>query len=124
MIVVSLADDYGELGRIKIEKVADLPDDEADYAVHFAVERAGAVGLHQRGIYRFPRTTVNILGLLLAALNTLDESELVLEDGTDSSDLARRQRGTLPALQGGESGLHHHRSPFWRRQSEQHGSDG
>lgn len=98
MIVVSLADEHGELGRIEIEKVEDFPDDSADYAVRFAVERAGAIGLHRRPIYRFPRTTVNVLGLLLAALNTLDESELVLEDGTSASDLAGRFRRALPPL--------------------------
>ena len=115
MIVVTLADEHGELGRIEIERIEDFPDDSADYAARFAVERAGAVGLHRRPIYRFPRTHTNILGLLLAALNTLTEEELTLEDGTSASDLERRQRGTLPEIQGGESRLRDYRPPFWRR---------
>lgn len=110
MIEVALTTQGGnlELGKIRIENIEIHDDGTADYSVQFAVERCGAIGLHQRTIWHFPRTEANVLGLLMAALTTLDESELRLEDGLDASDLARRQRGTLPALQRGEGGLHHY----------------
>ena len=103
MIEVALTAKGGklELGRIRIENTTVHEDGTADYSVQFAVERCGAVGLHQRVIRYFPRTEANVLGLLTAALQTLDESELRLEDGTSASDLARRQFGTLPEIQGG-----------------------
>lgn len=110
MLEVNLTTRSGELelGRVLITNIEMHDDDTADYSVQFAVERCGAVGLHQRVIRHFPRTKYNALALLLQALNTLDPKELELEDGTDSSDLARRQRGTLPEIQGGQGPLYHH----------------
>ena len=102
MIEVTLTlNNKTELGRIKIINLLEERDDDlSDYSVQFAVERCGAVGLHQRAIHDFPRTKYNVLALLFQALKTLDESELKLEDGVDSSDLARRQRSLGREVQG------------------------
>lgn len=113
MIEVRIVKTDGEheeaLGIIRIESMTPgynhLP---CDYSVRFAVERAGAVGLHQRQIIGFPRLKYNVLGLLTQALATLDPKELELEDGTSASDLARRQHRPLQALQAWASQLRHH----------------
>ena len=99
MIEVDISQDQRELGKVKIENLETHDDGTADYSVQFAVERCGAVGLHQRVIRNFPRTKYNALALLLQALNTLEPSELELESGIDSSDMARRQHRALPAFQ-------------------------
>jgi hypothetical protein len=88
-----------ELGKIEIENVATYPDGTGDYSVRFAVDRVHAVGIHQRLLGNFPRLEYNVLALILQALNTLEPEELKLEDGVDSSDLARRQRRSLPKVQ-------------------------
>lgn len=97
-VTITKAGGTEELGRIRIENLEVHDDQTADYSVQFAVERCGAVGLHQRSIRHFPRTEANVLGLLLAALTTLEESELRLERGTAPSDMARRLRRSLPAF--------------------------
>lgn len=75
----------GELARIEIENVGVTPErvgdtDEiielADYSVRFGVEKGFEVGLHQRGIFNFPRKQYNVLALLLQALNTLEPRDL------------------------------------------------
>ena len=98
MIKVILIGEEGELGKITLEKITDHPDGSADYSARFAVDRVGAVGIHQRRLDNFPRLEYNVLALLLQALNTLDESELRLEDGISPSDMARQVRGLGPAL--------------------------
>ena len=107
MIEVIISDEDGELGRITLERLTDHADSSSDYSVRFAVERIGAVGLHQRSLYNFPRLRYNVLALLLQALQTLDKNELELEDGISASDMARRQHRTLPALQAWKSRLRH-----------------
>lgn len=98
MIEVKLTSRDGklELGRIRIENQEVHEDGTADYSVQFAVDRVGAVGLHQRSIRHFPRDKYNVLALLRQALETLDPKELKLEPGTTSSDMAREKRGALP----------------------------
>lgn len=116
MIEVSITSHGGkrELAKIRIENVTDYeilenPDyDHGDYSVQFVVDRCMAIGTHRRGMWGFPRTKYNVLGLLLQALNTLDPKELELEDGTSASDLAGEVGRTLPALQRRASRLHHH----------------
>lgn len=117
MIEVNLSSDGTELGKIRIIKQVDNPDETADYSIEFAVDRMDAIGLHQRSIRNFPRLEFNVLGLLRAALMTLDEKELRLEDDIDSSDMARGFHRALPALPSEEeSKLRNHRPSFWRRQ--------
>lgn len=98
MIEVTITTRAGqvELGKIRITNVSEPSDSElADYSVQFAIDRNGAVGIHQRPIRGFPRTKANVLGLLLAALLTLSEDELSL----DSQDFSRtRNRKQLPRL--------------------------
>jgi hypothetical protein len=72
-----------ELARIEIENVGVSPYVEGDtvhstgdYSIRFGVHKGEGTGLHQRGIYGFPRTKFNVLALLLQALNTLEPSEL------------------------------------------------
>ena len=99
-VIIMHRESNTELGRIIIENVSTQEDEaEGSYSVRFAVDRCGAVGVHQRGISHFPRLRYNVLALLLQALNTLDESELKLTDGTRSSNLARRFRGIGSAIQ-------------------------
>lgn len=83
-----------EIAKITIEKVQDHEDWTSDYSVRFAVDRLGAVGLHQRVVRNYDRRRFNVLGLLALALQTLTPEELELEYGTSASDLARRQRGS------------------------------
>lgn len=64
-----------EIARIEIENVS-LSGDSGDYSVRFGVHKGEGLGLHQRGIYGFPRTKYNVLALLLQALNTLEPREL------------------------------------------------
>lgn len=91
-----------ELGKITIENVGG--DEElADYSVRFGVERVKFVGVHQRGIYAFPRKRYNVFGLLLQALNTLEERDLELDGEVDSSDMARRFRRARLKIQRGEN---------------------
>lgn len=108
MIEVIISDEEGELARITLEKITDHPDGTADYSARYAVERGNAVGIHQRRLDNFPRLEYNALALLLQALNTLDESELRLEDGTSASDLGGEERGVSSALQTWTSKLHRH----------------
>lgn len=108
MIKVILIGEEGELGKITLEKITDHPDGSADYSARFAVDRCGAVGIHQRRLDNFPRLEYNSLALLLQALNTLTEQELRLEDGISPPDMARQERGTLSEIQAGEGKLHHH----------------
>lgn len=98
MIKVILIGEEGELGKITLEKITDHPDGSADYSARFAVDRVGAVGIHQRRLDNFPRLEYNSLALLLQALNTLTEQELRLEDGVSPPDMARQVRGLGPTL--------------------------
>lgn len=99
--------DEEQLAEIWIRKTSGNQE-HGNYSVKYAVERGMAVGVHQRGIDEFPRKRYNVLALLLQALNTLSPKELELEDDFDpdeapvSTDLARRFRGALRSLQGGE----------------------
>jgi hypothetical protein len=68
-----------ELGKITIENVTEGNGEHADYSVRFGIDKARAVGLHQRAIYAFPRRQYNVLALLLQALNTLEPDELKLD---------------------------------------------
>lgn len=108
MIEVTIVDENGELAKIRIERLSGDDEHEADYSVEFAVDRLGAVGVHQRGIFAFPRTKYNALALLRQALATLEPKELELEQDISPSDMAGRFRRTLPAIQGWASRLHHH----------------
>lgn len=108
MIEVTISDEDGELGKITLEKTANHPDHTSDYSARFAVDRVGAVGIHQRHLDNFPRMQYNVLALLLQALNSLDESELRLEDDPYSPDMDRQERGTLPEIQAWAGKLRHH----------------
>lgn len=72
-----------ELGRVTIENVQMNDDGSADYSVRFGVDRHDAFGVHQRGIFGFPRKKYNVFALLLQALSTLDPGELELESEAD-----------------------------------------
>lgn len=88
-----------ELGRIEIENVSEDDESEyAEYSVRFGVERVKSVGVHQRGIFHFPRTRYNVLALLLQALNTLEPSELELDPDLPDSPVKRTEH--LIALKG------------------------
>lgn len=89
-----------ELARIEIENVDTDKDEFGTYSIKFATDRCGAVGLHKRSLYAFPRLKYNVLALLLQALNTLEPDELELRHGTNSSDLGRRFRGIGKKVQG------------------------
>lgn len=108
MIEVTISDEGGELGKVTLEKITDHPDGTADYSARFAVDRLGAVGIHQRRLDNFPRLEYNSLALLLQALNTLTESELRLEDGISPPDMARQERGALSEIQAWTGKLRHH----------------
>lgn len=75
-----------ELARIEIKNLVTYDDETADYSVQFAVERGMAVGLHQRGVDKFPRKHYNVLALLRQVLNTLEPKELELERGFDPDE--------------------------------------
>lgn len=114
MITVSIDHDGDELGVITIEKLADYLDGTADYSARFSIDRVLAVGVHQRPIRKFPRLKTNALGLLLAALMTLDEREMSLEDGVEASDLAGKERRTVRSIRGPkERRRNHYRPAFW-----------
>lgn len=108
MIEVRISDEGGELGKITLEKITDHPDGTADYSARFAVDRVGAVGIHQRHLDNFPRLEYNALALLLQALNTLTEQELRLEDGISPPDMAGEKRRTFAEIQAWEGKLHNH----------------
>lgn len=112
------------LAIVRIERLDayDVPE-AGDYSVRFAVERVGAVGLHQRQIIGFPRLKYNVLALVKQALETLEPSELELEDGVSPPDMARRQHRPLSALQAWASSLRHHGPALRSGQPEQHGGD-
>jgi hypothetical protein len=65
-----------ELAHIEIENLSYQNAETADYSVRFGVHKGEGTGLHQRGIYAFPRRKYNVLALLLQALNTLEPTEL------------------------------------------------
>lgn len=89
-----------EIARIEIEHVSEDQEAEyGDYSVRYAVERIIGVGIHQRGIFHFPRTRYNVLGLLLQALNTLDPHELELDAPLPSDEYKRASH--LLKLKGG-----------------------
>lgn len=103
-VTVRHVDSGVDLARIRIENTHDgIDDDHRNYSVRFAADRCGAVGLHQRGVYAFPYTKYNVLALLRQVLNTLEPSELELEHGTRSSDLAGRFKGIGRKIQGWKS---------------------
>jgi hypothetical protein len=99
--------DISELGEIRITRTDTEQDEqEAGYVAEIAVERCGEVGFHTRTVVGFPRTKTNVLGLVLAVLLKLDQTELELARGTRSADLARRFSGALRAIQARASKLH------------------
>jgi hypothetical protein len=109
-ITVSITGDSGdELGRIDIDKMGQRLDGSASYTVRYAVDRVHAIGLHGRYIHDFNPFKHNVLGLLRAALMTLDESELEHEIGVEAVHLARGQHRALPTIPGEEDdkGGHH-----------------
>jgi hypothetical protein len=87
-----------ELGRVTIENIQMNVDGSADYSVRFGVDRHDAFGVHQRGIFGFPRKKYNVFGLLLQALNTLDPSELELEDDADIDSSGTTSHPTVKRL--------------------------
>lgn len=65
-----------ELAHIEIENLSVSGGEYGDYSVRFGVHKGEGLGLHQRGIFGFPRRKYNVLALLLQALNTLEPREL------------------------------------------------
>lgn len=78
---------------------------------------------YQRHLSDFPRFEKNLLGMLDEIIKTLPEEALKSGTPTFPADMARRQPRVVPEVQAGEGKLHHHRSPFWRRQPKQAGGD-
>jgi hypothetical protein len=89
-----------ELGRVTIENVQMNDDGSADYSVRFGVDRHDAFGVHQRGIFGFPRKRYNAFGLLLQALNTLDPGELELEAEADIDGSSNTTHPSIKRLVG------------------------
>lgn len=93
---VNVYDDEGKmLAELNITRVDSTLTDKVigEYQIRYAVERdTDMVGLHQRGLTGFNRLRYNALGFLRAALNLLTESELELEYGADSPDVANQRR--------------------------------
>lgn len=75
-VVIRHKESGAELARIDIENLSGVGTETADYSVRFGVEKGDSVGIHQRGIFNFPRTRYNVLALLLQALNTLRPEDL------------------------------------------------
>lgn len=115
MINVTIDNNHGtELGKMRITNVGEKEEGWSTYVVEVAVERIGAVGLHSRS-FDFKRLEGNVLALVLAALTTLEEEELVLENGpVDPSDLERRQRGVRFALPSQASNSERNYGPAFR----------
>jgi len=120
LIKVSITDDDGiELGQLRIQELEERDGGWWQYTVGFAVDRGSAVGLHSKA-FMFRHDRGNVLALVQTALATLDEEELVMEDGwTGASDVAWRQRGIRQALSGEATDtVRDYRSSLWRGQSE------
>lgn len=75
-VIVRHVGSGAELAKVTIENLTEGDGDLADYSVRFGVEKGRSVGVHQRGVFAFPRKKYNVLALLLQALNTLDPREL------------------------------------------------
>jgi hypothetical protein len=96
--VVASHDGTGEpLAELHIEWIEQVDERLHRYSLRIACEGIGEVQLRQRN-FLFPRLEGNTLALMLAALSILEEQDLRLPDGTSASDLARRFRGSWPAL--------------------------
>lgn len=102
-VVIKHVQSNMELGRIRIESTSPPESELADYSIRFAVERGSGVGIHQRGIYDFPRTKFNVFALLRQALGTLEESELELTHEAHTSNMAGRLRAFISKIQDGKS---------------------
>jgi|SRR6478752_10100492 len=95
MIEVEIKLNGVPLGVIEILKITEGVTEEADYRVKYWVRRGSAEGLHNRVINAFPRKKINVFGLVLQALNALNEKDLKLERDYDpdeaplSADLGR-----------------------------------
>ena len=72
-----------ELARLEIENVTPGDGEYADYSVQLGVEKGRSVGVHQRGIFGFPRKQYNVLALVLQALNSLDPRDLQFDGEWD-----------------------------------------
>lgn len=83
-VIIQHSASLNEIGKITIENVSDDGAGEhANYSVRFAVRKGNSVGLHKRGLINFPRKKYNVFGLLLQALNSLDQSELEFDGDFD-----------------------------------------
>lgn len=109
MIEVTAFDDDGnELAQLRITRVSEQESGECLYVVAVAVDRMGAIGLHSK-TFLHDRTKGNTLALIKAALNSLDEEHMEFENGkVGPSDLARRKRGALGAVQAWKGRLYRH----------------
>lgn len=74
-----------ELARMEIVNVwTDPKAIFAEYSIQIVVRHPnGNVAVHQRLMSRFHRGRYNVLGLLLESLRTLDEKDLLSEEGKD-----------------------------------------
>lgn len=125
MITVKITHDEDEIARLRFTK-SESHGEMADYIVQLAVERLGpqhSVGLYTRSVYGHRVTKENVLSLVYWALAELTNEEMQLDQPTHTSDLARRVRGIMPAIQAWTSGLRNNRSSIWSRQSVEHGDD-
>lgn len=108
-----------ELAKIKFESAGSEDGTNSEYSAR-AVFKVGptSVRITNRFLYKFPRTRINILGLLKAFLDQFEEEDLGLDEPL-SSDMAWRQYGTLPEIQarGEADKLDPHGPAFWRGQS-------
>lgn len=87
-----------ELGRIDIENVTDGDGDHADYSINFGVDRIGAVGVHRRSIFHFPRKQFNVLALVRQVLNTLEPEELKFDGEYHERTYGRREGRLLQKM--------------------------
>lgn len=117
MIEVHISKDGEPLGHMEIERTTDKNgqlENWATYKIKYAVERGTAVGLHTRVIYGFPRKYYNVLGLVLQALDALNEKDLKLERNFDpdkapvSTDLAGKVGRTMREIQARVGRLYNH----------------
>lgn len=83
MLKVKLSIDSGyssfPVGEVRIERIRENEDGTCNYTVQLGVDKNGALGIHSKLVYKFPRNTSNALALLLAALTTLTEEDFQLD---------------------------------------------
>lgn len=115
MITVEIKKDGMPLGIIELINMGSAETDYpefCDYEVRYWVRRGGATGNHKRTIYRFPRKTVNVFGLVRHALILLNEKDLTLERDFDPdeapvpTDMGGGLDRAMPKVQGWLSRLH------------------